>query len=532
MLFASTDVARAAPVSNDPLPAAALPPRLSVPASVLRDARSSTDGGAFVDANGEARSFALTYESWFGELSQEPHYVRALVEMGALLTLGLADYWLRPGLNKQDWDLPGFSERLSFHAVRFDNNKAITNFLSHPFAGSAYYGFARLNSLSVPESAIYAMLSSGVWEYFLEWREQASINDMIYTPAGGIAIGSFLFRLTDYLNSAPGGGSSGDRIASYSLGVPRRLHPRDEDPNAGPAELPPDSLGFSSAYFHSFQLGYDAAYARADDSPSELLHTLAVDACLVAMPGFLRPGRFGKVFASDNFTEFHLRLGFSGRGAADTDLRADGTLVGYYHQDFALGARGVYGLAEMVGFGPGLRYVERYYGGEHDMYASTHLGNLVGSLWFGLGPLRGHVRAEARYDFSAVRSLPLPEYEAAHGTSALKSVLTWQGYAFGAGAGERVEGGVSLASVFAGAYADHAWYRAVGGLDRMQSKMNGDVEGNDDILEYGTWLEEDLRVVPLYVRAFADWVARKSVLGDFEKRRIDRRVGFGAGLVL
>lgn len=487
--------------------------------------------GFFVDNGGRLRSFPAAYGRWFDESGRDPHYVRALIEMGILVGIGLSDYWIRPGINRNDWDLPAFTDRLTFQAVRFDNNLALTNFVGHPMAGAAYYGFGRLNDLSPPIAFLFSAFTSAFWEYVLEWREQVSINDMIFTPTGGMPIGAFFFQLTDYLNSAPGGGGGGNKAFSYSLGFARHLQPRDLDPNTGDGRLPADSLGFSSAFWHSFRLGYDASFVKSNGSEYERIHTIVIDGNIVAMPGFLRPGRFRRIFASDNFTELHARLGFSGNGFQDTDLRADSSTVGYYVQNFDLGPHGVYGHGEMVGLASGLRYVERYYAGGHDMYASTHLPGATSALWFGVGPLRGHVEAELRYDFASVHSLALPAYVDRHGVSALKSALTVQGYQFGMGPAEKLEVDLEMSMFSIGGYVDHSYYRAIGGLDRMQLEMKGDVSGSDDILEYGAWLMGRVPGFPVYARGFADFIARESVLGEITARRVDKRVGVGGGLV-
>jgi hypothetical protein len=214
----------------------------------------------------------------------------------------------------------------------------------------------------------------------------------------------------------------------------------------------------------------------------------------------------------------------------DTELRADSTLLGYYRQAFDAGPHGTFGHAEMLGLCSGLRYVERHYLDSHDMYASTHIFGGDTGYWFGLGRLRGHVEVEARYDFSAAASLPLARYEALHGEASLKSVLTLQGYEFGAGPAERVQGELTFASASAGGYFDHAYYHAIGGLDREQSHMRGDVDGSDDIVEYGAWVMEELPFFPAYVRAFVDRVVHESWLGELAARRSDRRLGIGAGL--
>ena len=88
---------------------------------------------------------------------------------------------------------------------------------------------------------------STIWEYVLEWREKASINDLIVTPIAGIAMGERFYRLIDYVGSAPPGGPWLRTRGALCDGLAaawctRRWTVASED------GLPPDALGMSSAY--------------------------------------------------------------------------------------------------------------------------------------------------------------------------------------------------------------------------------------------------------------------------------------------
>ena len=89
-----------------------------------------------------------------GPPSDEAHYGRAALEMGAVLAVGVGQYWLSASSNHRDWDFPRLSQRFDEENVRFDNNTHVTNNLLHPLAGGAYYGLARANGLSVGESVL------------------------------------------------------------------------------------------------------------------------------------------------------------------------------------------------------------------------------------------------------------------------------------------------------------------------------------------------------------------------------------------
>ena len=79
--------------------------------------------------------------------------------------------------------------------VVFDDDLFSTNGLAHPIAGSLYYQIARGNGLSPLASFVTSFIASTVWEYFTEWDEKPSTNDLIFTPAGGAVIGEATYRL-------------------------------------------------------------------------------------------------------------------------------------------------------------------------------------------------------------------------------------------------------------------------------------------------------------------------------------------------
>jgi hypothetical protein len=293
--------------------------------------------------------------------------------------------------------------------------------------------------------------------------------------------------------------------------------------------MPPDSLGFSSAFWHRFRIGYEGVSVN-NGYATDRLNGLQADGELVSMVGFLRPGRFQKVFAHDNFTEFHLRLGFTPSGFTNVEMRSSGTLVGWYSQNLTAGRYGSYGHAVMLGLPNGLRYVERTYGQSRDMYASTDIFGLSGGLWVGLGRVRTRVLADVHYDFGAAQSLALLQYRQEHPFEQVKSVQDVQGYAFGMGPSGRVRAELSSFGVSIGGYADYGLYRSIGGMDRWQDRIQQEPSGYDTVLEYGSWLMVEPEWLPFYARGSIDFIERKSVIADHVVERIDVQFGASAGL--
>jgi len=74
-----------------------------------------------------------------------------------------------------------------------DGDRFLVNQFGHPYQGSTYFASARVNGFSFYESIPFTSVGSIMWEVFLE--PEPSINDLITTSVGGIALGEILHRL-------------------------------------------------------------------------------------------------------------------------------------------------------------------------------------------------------------------------------------------------------------------------------------------------------------------------------------------------
>jgi len=75
----------------------------------------------------------------------------------------------------------------------WDLDDFMVNQLGHPYQGNNYFNTGRANGLSFWESAGVTAFGSGTWEYFGE-TNHASLNDLINTTLGGIALGEMFHR--------------------------------------------------------------------------------------------------------------------------------------------------------------------------------------------------------------------------------------------------------------------------------------------------------------------------------------------------
>ncbi len=155
--------------------------------------------GRYVDRRtGQAIGLETAYEKFSSEGPRQRSYLTAAIEVAATLGLGAIWYWVQADLNAQDWDYTLESmwrkKFLSTEGYRFDNNTMWLNSPGHPISGAFFYLFGRTSGFSSLESFLIGFAASALWEYVVEYREAVSINDMIFTPVGGFAIGEAMYQ--------------------------------------------------------------------------------------------------------------------------------------------------------------------------------------------------------------------------------------------------------------------------------------------------------------------------------------------------
>lgn len=71
-----------------------------------------------------------------------------------------------------------------------DQDDWAINYVGHPIAGAYYYNAVRSQNATWWQSFLFSTVQSFIWEYFIEGcAEQPSIQDLIVTPVGGMALG-------------------------------------------------------------------------------------------------------------------------------------------------------------------------------------------------------------------------------------------------------------------------------------------------------------------------------------------------------
>jgi len=499
-------------------------------------ARAQTPGDHFIDSDGKRVEFHPLYEGWFGSDRYPKRYVRAVLMNGGMLAFELFLYWYDPNANAVDWQFPDLGEKLSQRSIaRFDDNLTSTNWLLHPLAGSVHYGFTRVNGFGVAPSFGVAAASSLLYEVVFEWREIISINDLIVTPFGGMAVGEAFFQLGNYLNSrqprprylheVTGAGEFGRNVGSVTLGLPRHTN---NDPAAAPL-VPDDALGLSSAYAHRFELFMGEDFVANDEGATGAVTALGATSDIVAMPGFLRPGRFGTWFGGGNFTRLAARLSFD-HSVRDFDFQADSHLFGQFEQDIRAQAGGLRGYARELSFRTMLHYSQRSLLDRDDQYGVVHLLAPVGNWWLEHGPIRLRFGVDIAPDFAAPMSLAFEPWAAAYGREGSKSSLLSHGYYFAWGGSAGAHARISLDGVSVEASGRYGRYNSIDGHERMQEQVTREVHLRDEILELSANLAFEPKTIPLTLRIEAAHVGRRSHMPPITVRRSDQRIGASAGI--
>lgn len=367
----------------------------------------------------------------------EKYPFRAFAEVAALLGGGAVWYWWDADFNAPDWalawDRPSWKRKLiTFDAVRFDDNIFDTNARSHPRAGIGYYLVGRGNNLSMGESLALSTVSSVVWEYLIEFREKPSINDMVLTPASGLAIGEPFYQFGLFFQRAS------DSLIHNTLGTAltpiASLNDYLADRTTVPAE-DLDAAGLPADNVHRFDLGAGLASSIFDGKDRRSESDFKVEGELNNIRGYTRPGAFRRHVGGGDVNQLALRLALEGSDPVKFDIGSRVSFWGGARQDLReVGPRRLEGWANWWALGSAFEYSMRSRpGAPRDELVIANLIGVMSEFLIPHGPWRFRLRTQAFVNFGMIHSLA---FERAKGTMDLhgaKTVLLERGYYYAYG---------------------------------------------------------------------------------------------------
>jgi len=132
--------------------------------------------------------------------ADERHPWIALGELAIATAIPAAYYASTKEHQAVDFDLGNDWESwktklFSTEKLKFDTNPFHVNAVRHPIQGVVDYQIIRTNGYSSTTSLLGTVLKGLLWEYFIEYREDPSINDIIFNPAAAMAVGEPMYQI-------------------------------------------------------------------------------------------------------------------------------------------------------------------------------------------------------------------------------------------------------------------------------------------------------------------------------------------------
>lgn len=411
------------------------------------EAGTLTSEGEFQKKDGgEKITASQAYSIYSNENPQHKNHLRASLEILGFLGISTGYYW--GTLGERKWyeykvDLDNLKDRfITGDAIRFDNNPWDTN-VGHIAAGAGYYLLARSNDLSLPESFLYAGVASTAWEFFVELRDEVSINDAIMTPLGGFAIGETMYQLGEFFQH------SSDTIPNQTLGFlfgPSTAIHRwlDNTRPKPPANV--DRFGLTTDPWHRFRLFAGGGVSQVHDTDKQRTESaMGFDFEVVTAEKYRKPGEASIFYTDGVFNELAFKVALADTEMVDLQFFSKTAFLGYYQQQIVKDedSQTLGGYSLFIGASSAFEYYAHEFAGigEADKQVICDLigPSLVVDYFY-----RGfHMRAgvDAYPAFSMVKPAAVEAYEQDHIIQRTGSVFQAERYyyAFGMTAAGKLE---------------------------------------------------------------------------------------------
>ncbi len=121
----------------------------------------------------------------------------------------------------------------------WDDDAFGANQVAHPYHGGLYFNSARTSGYDFWSSTPFVAVGSLSWELFTE-NVRPSINDLINTTLGGIALGEVAYRMSSLLSSG-GSRTASRRLGAFVVNPLSRAQSLVYGKTTGPAPEPPQT---------------------------------------------------------------------------------------------------------------------------------------------------------------------------------------------------------------------------------------------------------------------------------------------------
>lgn len=459
---------------------------------------------------------------------QQAHYFRVALEEVALLGLGLGQYWYNRDENSRDWQLnydwPSLRARLDGEAYAFDTNGFDTNFLFHPVAGTFYYLAARSNRLTPLESLAVAFSASAIWEFFGEFQEKISVNDVVVTPMAGMAWGETLTQLGAYfLRQCP---SMSNRALGTALAPFTVLH----DAADGAKRLTECDGELPSSHRFRFYVQGGETWSEGH-SPYALLR-VGLETEVIHLPRFAQLGTESSTFTDGNVSRLRFSTSFSNVDSvdvADLAFLTQTVVAGLHHRRNTFEHGHMRRRETLFGVMVGAEYTRHRYDprAEPDRVFLLDLPALTARYYGGTKDLGWELSLDAGGAFGAADSLVLSQAQSVADTPDLTSVAAAEGYnhVVGVTLGPRAQFDLGVAEVGVEFRGERLiGWRALDRAGRVATASIGEVRRRSV-----AWISLGAPRLQRFLLSIG-WTERASSLGELSAKRNEFSANLGLEL--
>jgi hypothetical protein len=414
-------------------------------------------------------------------------YAKATIETLTILGFVSLVYWASNASSYDyDYDVKFNTlwKKLSGKAIRFDdNNIELNSFPGHPLSGAYYYLIARNNNLSRTGSFVWSFAASTISEFLIEFREVASISDLVVTPVAGATIGEAMYALGKYFRCAENKGDWLDKMFAVVLDPIAAAH------NFVWSDVPSKYSQGDMCHYTPLQkdvsifTGANVSYhnTRQDANIGSIF---GFHGTLYLIPQYGQEADINRFFKEPILSEIGIEASVTEQGVDTIRFLAKTVWAAYYRQHIARAPTGqTTGYSFFVGLASAFDHIQYDTGEFEDWIGAVHV--FGPSLELASFHRAGYIRIglDVFADFAMVRSYAFDMYKKNHSINNIKSVLRHGNYyyAYGAYVNPKIE--VRYGSHRFVAEYKYARYDSIEGRDRR--KISNDFHLGDEQQEYG-----------------------------------------------
>ena len=403
--------------------------------------------------------------------------------IGAILGGGTVWYYLEKS-NKRDQFFNSGSEIrqrfTSFDAWRFDDNLFETNAISHPIAGAGYFLSARLNNYNQYESFLFSLGGSFVWEYFCEFQEIISVNDMVFTPVGGYAIGESFFQLINFYADNASDSMLTNTILYYT-----------DSQNGRYKNGLKNSPGNNSYWHDTYLYG---GYSQTDSDHYTMNTGLYAE--FYGVRGLKKNGYYNKFYYDSPYTKIEVDIGAGNTWLKECYLFFESGHLSYVNQNLHNDRPGYAFITTLT---TAFEYKNYYYQGFRDRFGAVSPVKLNTDFLFSYKDFSINLQMGISPNFAQVSPFGLgPFYEDDYHSDYLREhgahATANRGYYFGYGLSSKNSLTVSYKNYQSGISYNFDRYKSINtdGIINRKDPTGENFKMDDERSVFSSWLKCDL----------------------------------------